>query len=254
MTTASSTSTTSGASAASSLKFQLAADSLNNLTGGANVATWLDTSGQGNHVSAPGTQPVFQTNVFGTSPGVRFSSSLMNRTASLTGFNTTVDSTFFVALSRTAGSQHHIYNVGSNIGGCNLNRQYMIYAGGTSQFAMEQEGCSGNNSTAFPTTTNAELHSVMVNATGNVNFYMNGSANGGSIPGWGGFSSPNVLTIGGFPSSPTGTLAGIVGEILYFNAPLTATSVYGGTTDRVGVECYLSAKYSVALTTGVACP
>ena len=242
--------------AASSLKLQLAADSLSNLAGGASVATWFDTSGQGNHVTAPGTQPVFQTNAFGNASGVRFSSSLMNRTTSLTGFNTTLDSTFFIVLARSSTVTHHLLNVGLNVGGCNSNRQYLLYGPSpNSHIDIEHEGCNGNSSNSFPTTTNAELHSIMVDSSSNMNFYMNGAANGGNNPGWGGFSAPNVLTIGGIPSSPTGTLAGTVGEILYFNTPLAATSVYSTVvSDRQIVECYLSAKYSIALASTLVCP
>lgn len=237
--------------AGSSLKFHLQAESLGNLANNASITTWADASNAlaGTATYANSIPPTFLTSGINSKPAVNFdpnNSQYFNFTGSTVQSTT---SSFFAVLQRnSAGTAVSLL---TNMGMTGL---YESYFDNTGIFYLAKNGIGGMvgstavfNSTAAPYLI-SQTHNQPGN-TGSVYSAETGVLSGGSysltpdgVPTNFNLGAPTCLC-----GAPANFFNGKISEVLYFNQVLS-------NTDRVYVSCYLSAKYSIPLASGVVCP
>lgn len=189
----------------------LKADSLA-LSDGDPVATWTDSSGNGNNATqgTSGNRPTLQTNELNALPVVRFDGSDDFLVTSYTPPGT---HTLFVVYVRTSGSF-----VGNTTGDGPLFRNINYWTNvNNSSITLTTSIGSGPNFLA------ASAGSVHLHGVDITSFGTNNSASGSAI-------SVGV--------SLDGSYNGDIAELVYYNSVL-------GTTDRQSVESYLAAKYGL---------
>lgn len=235
--------------------------------GGTNcISLWKDTSQMGNNVSqATGSmQPNLDTVGINGKPAVRFaraSSTFLSGTCS-PNLNSTPMTiyTVFKEVTISGGSEGFFQN-GSPTSG---RLFYMINTAPTRTPALFDLTHSSSGSPeivangVFHTAGEVVLFGTDYTGTAG-NFYKNGSSVGVTLgAGYtanycgGGTLDFGRYFYGGIYPSDGGYFDGHLGDFLYFNGLLNATSAYGANTDREIVECYLSAKYGQPL--GHTCP
>lgn len=260
----------------SSLKFflqpEVATYASGGCSGGANcVSAWNDSSGNGFNV-AQGTaasQPVFNAAGINGRPTVKF---VQSAATFLTGTCNmalnSANSTFFSVFQEgNQAGNNGIFQSGTFApGGGKLI--YFIYnpRRGPSLFDLGAGGAGALNlwdsdpSVTYNISGEAVIMSLDFNGTSG-NLYKNGLAVTKSQAASAGYNcGSGALHIGryyygGVYPGDGGYFDGHLADFLFFNSILTGISVYGAPyTDREVVQCYLSAKYSIPLGSGVICP
>jgi len=229
----------------SSLKFHLQADSLSSLANNATVASWVDTANTLSGTSSG--SPTFLTTGINNRPAVQFNSALFqyfNFTGSAS--QSTTSSLFTVFQKENAGSSGSFL---SNMGTTGL---YEVYFDTTNRFIYSKNGVGSllQSNAAINDNTKPYLISFHHNQPGNTGGIYSAET---SIFESGTFNNPPAATPTNFnigaPFCLCGTsyFQGKIAEFLYFHQELNAS-------DRLLVNCYLSAKYNIPLATSAVCP
>jgi hypothetical protein len=225
-------------------------------TNNASVGSWPDSSGTGNSVSqaTAANQPTWIANGIGGKPALQFDQSndfLINNSGA--GFNTFNFAHFAVIKSSTTNS-FPVMSLGT---ACGVDDVIFGSDGTGSQYGYGpcNVGLATSGALSAVTPLTPQIFTVTGTPTVQGNIYTNGVAGTPYSMAAGAIAPGPTLTIGARYGGTGFFYGGLIAEELFFNAPLSATSVYSAPyTDRQIVECYLSAKYSIPLAGGVVCP
>ncbi len=226
----------------SSLVIWLKADSLG-LSDGANVSTWSDLSGYGNHFTQPtgALQPMFKVNQINNLPAVQFrmaTAQIMRIFAGGTNlYITNSGSLFFVfKLIQTSASGTTILNINGG------NGREMSLTDPADQYLQCRNGvaCAQTSGVSIPLNSYIAIGSIQ-NLNTTVNELWNGDLKG-SISAAGGNFDYVAGAAPGTSYLSNGNLDVDFAEVLYFNTNLSQNEV-----DKI--FCYLRAKYKLTATT-----
>ncbi len=225
-------------------------------TNNASISSWPDSSGTGNSVSqvTATNQPIWIANGIGGKPSLQFDQSndfMIN--ASGAGLNTFNFAHFAVIKSSTTNS-FPVMSLGTS---CGVDDVIFGSDGSGSEYGYGpcNVGLATSGALSAMTTLTPQIFAITGTPTVQGNIYTNGVAGTPYSMAAGAITPGPTLTIGARYGGTGFFYGGLIAEELFFNAPLSATSVYNAPyTDRQIVECYLSAKYSIPLAAGVVCP
>ena len=237
------------------------ARTLTNLTDGANVALWTDSSGLGfNDRDAaqlsPGNQPVYRANAFGTNfPAVAFqgnegdtaNSDYLEIPDSIPGLSEDIAFGFelsvFIALRVESTMNDNGAIVGADNGGLLLSLEGTDVGGGTISEPFHQNLLKAAIASAGPSTNDFLLDTPLVttitwdSATSTVNFYVDGAADSGN---------PFTLAPSSFDSPRAMFLGSGNGSIRFFRGLMAAVVIYERLLtplERADVESFLTTTY-----------
>jgi hypothetical protein len=199
-------------------------------------------------------QPTWIANGIGGKPALQFDQSndfLINNSGA--GFNTFNFAHFAVIKSSTTNS-FPVMSLGT---ACGVDDVIFGSDGTGSQYGYGpcNVGLATSGALSAVTPLTPQIFTVTGTPTVQGNIYTNGVAGTPYSMAAGAIAPGPTLTIGARYGGTGFFYGGLIAEELFFNAPLSATSVYSAPyTDRQIVECYLSAKYSIPLAGGVVCP
>lgn len=225
----------------SSLVIWLKADSIN-LSDGANVSIWTDSSGTGNHFTqvTGGLQPMFKLNQVNGLPAVQFrmaGAQIMRIVSGGTSlYVTNSGSLFFVGkLIQTNASGTTILNINGG------NGREMSLSHPAAQYLQCRNGiaCAPTSGASIPLNSYIAIGSIQ-DANNTVNEIWNGDLKG-SISAAGGNFDYVAGAAPGTSYLSNGNLDVDFSEVLFFNTNLTQNEV-----DKV--FCYLRAKYNLTAT------
>ena len=203
------------------------------LSDGAQIATWNDESGYGNHFTqaTPANRPIFRTNQVNGLPIARFTqaaASNMSIASPVSMYPDATNGTFLIVFS-SAG--YTVEQVIFNANGAN-GRQFSLGPTPSSNFLQGRNGVGYNYSSAFliPLNTYLSIGSVQ-NASVSVNEYWNGDLKGSNAP-----ACCATYVTGGPASITNGALNGDIAEIMYFVTPLSSD-------EMSKLFCYIRSRY-----------
>lgn len=213
------------------------------LADGADVSSWNDLSGNNNHATQATTNnmPVFQTNIIGTMPTVRFRPTTPNRTQTWLEY----DGSYLV------GSPYSIFAVTARrslgfkmiLGGSVTTGNQNLHWGwrDNTQFTLAQYGNDINRTLDNSTASNFSIISSIRNNTATPwgrAIFQNSTLQGAT--------DNNITLLSDYPGAAIGRYNSQyydvdVSEIIQFSSALTESQ-------RIIVENYLSIKYGLGLT------
>lgn len=224
------------------LKLWLKADSLV-LSNNDPVATWADSSGNGNDVTqgTGGLRPLYKASVAGLNnkPTVEFDGTddVLTNTGLLTGGNfPTSTATLFIVFSPLnigggGGVQYGITATGS------ATDEFGRFSDGAGYSAYFRSVRIDTYPAAMPAPDSGANLLTVVSGTGagNYQIYLKGVGQGAQSPSWG---IPVVFKVGADSNAAPNPLNGDVPEVLIYNSALSAGN-------RAQVESYLMTKYAI---------
>ncbi len=203
------------------------------LSDGAQIASWTDESGYGNHFTqgTPANQPIFKASLLNGLPAARFTQSAasnMSIAAPISMYPDAQNGSFLIVLS-SAG--YSVEQVILNLSGAN-GRQFSLSPTPSSAFLQGRNGVGYNysSSSLIPLNTFLSIGSVQSGAV-SVNEYWNGDLKGSNAP-----SCCSNYVTGGSVSITNGLLNGDIAEIMYFATPLSSDEMRR-------LFCYIRSKY-----------
>lgn len=204
----------------SGLKVWFDANQLN-LADSTLVSTWTDSSGNGNNATAAGgNRPTYKVNIKNSKPAVQFSGTNLMTTAAF-GAALSQPSTVFL-VGQAAGASTFMDGI---IAG---SRHLLDFNTGTTVRALAGSGITSNATVAqfnyFTVIFNGASSSLQVNA----NTAVSGDTGANTLTG---------VTLGA-NFTPTASLNGYIGEVLIYNALLSAAQI-------TQVQNYIKAKWGL---------
>ncbi len=203
------------------------------LSDGAQIASWTDESGYGNHFTqgTPANRPIFKAGQINGLPAARFTQSAgsnMSISAPVSMYPDAQNGSFLIVLS-SAG--YTVEQVILNLSGAN-GRQFSLSPTPSSAFLQGRNGVGYNYSSSFliPLNTFLSIGSVQSGAA-SVNEYWNGDLKGSNAP-----SCCSNYVTGGSVSITNGALNGDIAELMYFATPLSSD-------EMKRLFCYIRGKY-----------
>ena len=219
------------------LKLWLKADALA-LSDGAAVASWPDSSGNGNDAaqSVAGERPLFKTNIINGKPVLRFDGVDDFLNANMLGAVTTTASIFIVQLKRNIASSA-VTLQSWPAGSANVFDLYLPFSDGNFYFDLGDSTATGRISGAWGGDLTHFFVWSFVAGGGNMAAYRNGTtvlSSGGHTNSF----TPAGLTFNINGSGPGSSQDADIAEILIYNTALSDT-------DRQNVESFLRTKYGL---------
>ncbi|MCC5814749.1 MAG: laminin G domain-containing protein, partial [Leptospira sp.] len=224
------------------LRLHLQVDSLSELNESNPVMEWQDSSGFGNHVAPPGNPPSYEKAGLMGKPTVLFESGDGNflRNDTVNGFSTGSLTTFYVLERISNVNTDTILSFGPNPDGFRS-----FFGNGADTIYIFKTGYPLHllisNNIFVPNTP----HLISKVFGGGTRQVFDKGLNQTSATNSATFDATGPLEIGALVGG-TETFGGRISEILYFNNTLSPA-------DRFRVECYLSAKYGIALDASLNC-
>jgi hypothetical protein len=216
---------------ASNLRLHLKADAgTSTTTDGASLSSWTDQSGNGNNATAPGTQPVYKTNVLNGKPAIRFngSSYLTLPAPSSMGIQNSSYEMFIVANSSSSSIQ---FLTGGSVA---ENELHLNGAAGV-RFIPKYTLYLDQGTNGQYTNGAFRIYHPVTSDTGAV-VRVDAQDGGGASGDY--RSSDNAAVRLGMRGDGTYALIGDIAEVIIYNTVLTSTG-------RDSVLDYLSNKYNL---------
>lgn len=239
----------------SSLKLHYLPETLTGLGDGDPVSQWNDSSGNGIHLpqSDDAKKPQYARGGINDRPALNFNgdrhiirdchNALNSQATTLMGV---------MNQTNTAGGFRGIMHHGNKLLYFNGGSDTPVSGQNLSFFQTGANIVRTMSQTKFISLGNSAPNMIFATSYtgGGGSVYKNGSDVTASSSGLSSFScaSPvNGFTFGK-PTWVSDNFNGLIGDFLYFDAPLSSLSVYGGAyTDREIVQCYLSSKFGIPL-------